>query len=81
MASTVTVMRPTGDMPHQHRACPLEMVGPTVQTRVEQARHLLRVGIDTSDIWSLMPIAITACQGKVFQVTISAVLPRNYMIQ
>src|SRR5262245_49499317 len=50
------------------------MVRPPTLSRMKQARELMRLGVDSSQVWTFMKVAAVACERQIFHVIGSAVL-------
>ena len=49
----------------QDWAVPLEVFVPNILPRVEEARHLERMGVNSSDVRAFVEVAVEATQGQV----------------
>ena len=57
-----------------------EVPRPLVSSRIEERYDMLRLGVQRSDIGSLEPVALNACQGKVFEVGLPTVLSGDNVV-
>jgi len=61
-------------------SCPLEMVAPSVGAWMEKPHDLASVRICSSNVRTLVPIAVKTREGKIFENRPSSVLARHDMI-
>ena len=54
--------------PHNLAALKIKVISPGILARIEEQHNLLRIGIDTAQIWSLVRVAPITGQSKLREI-------------
>jgi hypothetical protein len=60
--------------PQQFGAEPGEVIFPTVLARMKKPRQLLRLRVDSGNVWAFVGVAVVTCQGKILGRVVATVL-------
>jgi hypothetical protein len=69
-----------GVLPRNSGAIHFEVSAPAIRARVEESDDLACLGIEAGDVWSLVPVAVSAGKCQIFLAGCAPVLPGNHVV-